>query len=81
MVSMVASEANERKRASKRQSSLSISTQPTKAVVSPRSSPLGTSVVKHFITAELSNASQLLQVLIILTIVFFSVRMSKLRES
>ena len=80
MVSMAASGTNERERASKRQSSLSISPQPSKAVVSARSLPLGTSVVK-LLTAELSKASQLLQVLIILTIVYFNVRMSKLPES
>ena len=40
---------NERERKSKkRQSSFSISRQPAKAAVSPRFSPLGTSVVKHF---------------------------------
>ena len=48
MVSMAASGTNERERASKRQSSLSISPQPSKAVVSARSLPLGTSVVKLF---------------------------------
>ena len=40
---------NDRERESKkRQSSFSISRQPAKAAVSPRFSPLGTSVVKHF---------------------------------
>ena len=46
---LVACEMNERERKSnKRQSSLSISRQPAKTAVSPRFSPLGTSVVKHF---------------------------------
>ena len=44
----MASETNERERASKRQSSLSFSRQPAKAAVSLRSAPLGTSVVEHF---------------------------------
>ena len=44
----MASETNERERASKRQSRLSFSRQPAKAAVSLRSPPLGTSVVEHF---------------------------------
>ena len=51
-LSIFGGQRNERQRTQKqfkkRQSSLSISRQPTKAAVSPRFSPLGTSVVKHF---------------------------------
>ena len=51
-LSISGGQRNERQRTQKqfknRQSSLSISRQPAKAAVSPRFSPLGTSVVKHF---------------------------------
>ena len=67
---LLVSETNERERASKRQSSPSISRQPAKAALSTRSSPLGTSVVEHF-NRKVIQRFPASSSLIILTVVFF----------